>query len=140
MTSPNEKIDMLFWTTLAAAMLLVILFFGLRPKGMRFENAVRPIPEKGAIAFGKNGIAYVDDVSIARNSNPVNELTIEMPVLAGDVSRRGFGSLLMMHDGSDRRQLIVGQWESAMQYTSSTTYLVAGHRRSLILSVRGMLT
>ena len=67
-TNPNKKIDMLFWTTLTAAVLLAILFFGLRPKGMRFENAVRMIPVKGAIAFEKNGIAFADDVSSVRQA------------------------------------------------------------------------
>ena len=108
MTNPNEKIDILFWAALTAAVLLIILFFGLRPKGLRFENAVSLIPEKGAIAFDKNGIAFVDDASSARQSHLAGELTIEMAVLAGNVSGRGFRSLLMMHDGSDRHQLIGG--------------------------------
>lgn len=113
---------MLFWTTLTAAVLLAILFFGLRPKGMRFENAVRLIPVKGAIAFEKNGIAFVDDVSSVRQAQPTDELTIEMAVLAGDNNGRGFRSLLMMHDGNDRRQLFVGQWESSIIVMNGNDY------------------
>ena len=122
MTNPNEKIDILFWAALTAAVLLIILFFGLRPKGLRFENAVSLIPEKGAIAFDKNGIAFVDDASSARQSHLAGELTIEMAVLAGNVSGRGFRSLLMMHDGSDRHQLIVGQWESSIIVMNGNDY------------------
>ena len=122
MTNPDKKIDMLFWTTLAATMLLVILFFGLRPKGMRFENAVQLDSEKGAIAFGKNGIAFADDLSTVRQSDPFGDVTIEMAVLSASVNRRGFGSLLMMHDGSDSRQLIVGQWGSAIIVMNGNDY------------------
>lgn len=122
MTTPEKKIDLLFWTTLTAAVLLVVLFFGLRPKGMQFENPVSLIPGKGAIVFGKNGIAFADDVSTVRQSDPFGELTIEMAVLAANVHRRGFGSLLMMHDGSDSRQLIVGQWESSIIVMNGNDY------------------
>jgi hypothetical protein len=122
MINSNQKIDLLFWTALTVAVLLLILFFGLRPKGIRFENPVRLIPGEGVIVFRKNGIAFVDDVSSARVLHPGGELTIEMAVRAGDVGERGFNCLLMIHDGNDRQQLIVGQWGSAVIVMNGDDY------------------
>ena len=122
MTNPNEKMDILFRTALTAAVLLIILFFGLRPKGMRWDNAVHWLPGKGAIAFERNGIAFVDDFHNARKTSTTDALSIELAVRAGSISKRGFGSLLMMHDGSDHRQLIVGQWESSIIVMNGNDY------------------
>ena len=138
MPNPKEKNDTLFWTALAVAVLLVILFFGLRPKGLRLENPVDLDPEKGAIIFRRNGIAFVDDLLSGRIPYGSNELTIEMAVRAGSATGRGFGSLLMLHDGSDQRQLFVGQWGSSMVIMNGNDY---NHTRKLPrLSVKNVFS
>jgi VanZ family protein len=124
MLKPKRNKDLFFWAALTAAALLIIIFFGLRHKDLRFENPVTVLPEKGAIAFQKNGISYVDDFSSARQSRPQGELTIEMAVRAEDLSERRirFRALLMLHDGRDHDQLLVAQWGSAIVAMNGNDY------------------
>ena len=112
------------WAALTAAVLLIILFFGLRPKGLRLDNPVTLLPAQGAIVFAKNGLAHVDDLSAIRYSLSHGELTIEMAVRADDPAERRtrFRSLLMLHDGSDRQQLLVGQWGPAVIVMNGDDY------------------
>jgi hypothetical protein len=113
---------MLLWATLTMAMLLVILFFGLRPRGLTGDNAVALLSDKGALVFKKHGMAFVGDIYSGSKPTFSGELTIEMAIRAGRTAKRGFGSLLMMHDGSDHSQLLVGQWESSIIIMNGDDY------------------
>jgi hypothetical protein len=117
----NNLID---WVALTAVVLLIILFFGLRPKGLRLENPVKLLPEQGSIIFAKNGLAYVEDLVAVPRPGPAGELTIAMAVRADDpaVCRMRLRSLLMLHDGSDREQLLVAQWGSAIVVMNGDDY------------------
>ena len=102
------------WSKLAAGTLLIILFFGLRPKGLRFENPVSILPEKGAIHFRTNGIAFANDVFTSQKPQLAGDFTIELAARTGAEAKRGFRTLLMIHDGDDRRQLFIGQYRSSL--------------------------
>lgn len=66
------------------AILLMILFLGLRLKGLPVENPVLFLPEKKAIAFKRYGIAYVSDMDSFRKSEAYDTLTVELAVLSTD--------------------------------------------------------
>jgi hypothetical protein len=83
---------------------------------------VTVLPEKKALSIMGRGLAYVDDMSSFRESGRSGELTIEMAVLADNHSASGFRSLLMLHDGSDKRQLFVGQWKKSIVIMNGDDY------------------
>ena len=104
---------------LTLIMVLVALCFGLNPKV--WSNDVQWLPDKSVIRFQNNGIAYVDNLrSILSNQQPCN-FTIEMVVTAGSDQRRGF-PLLVMHDGDDRRQLIIWQYDTSLIVMNGDDY------------------
>lgn len=106
-----NKLSPVPWSKLVAGALLIILFFGLRPKGLRFQNPVRLYPEKGAIHFQKNGMAFVAGVFAGQQDRLKDAFTIELAAKADGVpKKKGFGALLMIHDGEDLGQLFVGQY------------------------------
>lgn len=120
-TTRNTKASLL-WGISTIIILLAILFLGLRPKGLPTQNPVTFLPEKKAIAFKRHGIAYVNDLSAFRESVQPDALTVELAVLSADDGVPGFGSLLMLHDGSDRRQLFIGQWKSYLVVMNGDDY------------------
>ena len=118
----NQPESVLLWTILSAAMLLTILFFGLRPKGLKLENPVSIIADEAAISFKQNGIAYVDDMVSRTTWDNLNSFTLELAVEPDGNGGQGFGALLMLHDGSDQRQLFVGQWGSSLVVMNGNDY------------------
>jgi len=54
----KNRLKLLFG--LVIAILLGVLFFGLRPKDFTFTNGVNWISERPGIRFSKYGIAYTD--------------------------------------------------------------------------------
>jgi len=94
----------------------------LLPKGLRLHNPVSLDSEKGALVFERNGIAYVDRVQSAMPVSEIDEFTILIIGRAGSLSGRDFRSILMLHDGDDRRQLIVGQWKSSIVAMNGDDY------------------
>ena len=91
-------------------MILVILFWGLRPKSISTGNDVQWLPDKHALSFRQSGIAYIDDLKTFHCSNDSGEFTIELRVAAQNIEKRGFRPILMIHDGSDYDQLTIWQW------------------------------
>ena len=105
---------------LTLIMVLVALCFGLNPKV--WSNDVQWLPDKSVIRFQNTGIAYVDNLrSILSSQQPFN-FTIEMVVTAGSVQRRGLNPLLVMHDGDDRRQLIIWQYDTSLIVMNGDDY------------------
>jgi hypothetical protein len=65
----HQKKNSLKWLTwLSVVVLLVTLYFGLRPKDFDFSNNVRWIHDQPGIRFSKYGTVYTD---------PIKELRIE---------------------------------------------------------------
>lgn len=86
------------------------------------ENPATFLSEKKAIAFKKNSIAYVNDLKAFRESGASDALTVELAVLSDDDGVPGFGTLLMLHDGADRRQFFMGQWKSYLIVMNGDDY------------------
>ena len=120
----REKIPPVAWAALTIVALLSVFFFGLRPKGLPSKNPVHVNQKEGSITFERYGVTYVeiDPSNRCRRSGKPEGLTIEMAVRAADIHKAGFRSLVMMHDGSDHNQLIVGQWKSSIIVMNGDDY------------------
>ncbi len=110
------------WAILTLIMVIVALFFGLRPRNWPIANDIQWLPEKTAIRFHDTGIAYVDDLRAVRLSHQPGPLTIEMAVTPATIHKLGFSPLLVMHDGPDRRQLVVWQYGPSLVVMNGDDY------------------
>ena len=121
MFSQNENKTYL-WATLTMIMVIGALFFGLRTRNWPIANDVQWLPDKRAIRFDNSGIAYVDDLRAVRSSRQSGPLTIEMAVTPAIIHKLGFSPLLVMHDGADRRQLVVWQYGPSLIVMNGDDY------------------
>lgn len=110
------------WASLASIMVIVALFFGLRPTNWPILNDVQWLPDKPAIRFNDSGIAYVNDLRAGRRSHQPGPLTIEMAMTPAISRKLGYSPLLVMHDGADRRQLVVWQYDTSLIVMNGDDY------------------
>ena len=110
------------WAILTVIMVIVALFFGLRPRDWPITNDIQWLRDKRAIRFENTGIAYVDDLRAVRLSDQPGPLTIEMAVTPASIQKLGFSPLLVMHDGADRRQLVVWQYGPSLVVMNGDDY------------------
>lgn len=92
----------------------VMLFFGLRPKGLSFKNQVKWSGSGNGLEIGKYGIAFA---VLKETVNAVDELrgfSIELAIRPSTTTSRRFMSILSIHTGSDKNQLMIGQWQSSI--------------------------
>ena len=112
-TSPKRSIP---WGLLAisVAMLLLILYSGLRFKGAAITNEVSWIDTRTGIRFGNSGIAYGNATSMTdRVAAPDQQpLSIEMALKPRATNDGHFRLLLVLHGDDDDSQLVIGQWRS----------------------------
>ncbi len=116
------KIKTYQWAILTVIMVIVALFFGLRPRNWPILNDVQWLPGKPAIRFHDSGIAYVNDLRAVRLSYQPGPLTIEMAVTPANIHKSGFSPLLVMHDGADRRQLAIWQYNTSVVVMNGDDY------------------
>ena len=110
------------WAILTLVMVLIALFFGLMLRGWPVANDVRWLPDSEAIRFDSGGIAYVDDLRAGRLSRKAGPLTIETAVTPAINYKSGFRPLLVIHDGDDRRQLAVWQYNTSLIVMNGDDY------------------
>ena len=111
-----------FWAILTSIMVMVSLFFGLRPRNWPIANDVQWFPDSRAIRFDNSGIAYVDDLRALRLNRHAKPLTIEMAVTPANTYKSGFSPLIVIHDGDDRRQLAVWQYGTSLIVMNGDDY------------------
>ena len=91
--------------------LFITLYFGLRVKDFDFINHVKPLSSGVGIEILKNGIAYSGPIEGFRD-DLCGKLTIEIALRPLKEAYKGhFQTILLLHDGNDKTQLIVGQWK-----------------------------
>ena len=108
-----------------AAMLLGIFFFGLRPKDFYLFNNVTWISNQNGIHVGKYGIAYTDSSFTSDRSSsrlPDSGLSVEIALKSGAVKDERFKFLLVLHNGDDSEQLLIGQWRSSIILMNGDDY------------------
>ena len=110
------------WAILTLIMVMVAFFFGLSPRDWPIANDIQWLPDMRAIRFANTGIAYVDDLRAIRHSYRQGPLTIEIAVTPASIDKLGFSPLLVMHDGDDRRQLVVWQYGSSLIVMNGDDY------------------
>mgnify|MGYP000542531213 CR=1 FL=1 len=97
---------------LTAAMLALILYFGLHFKGASGANDVSWIGNRAGIHFGRNGVAHgtIRSRAVHRNDRLSPPFSISLAIQPGDSDDGHFRFLLLLHGGEDENQLVVGQW------------------------------
>jgi VanZ like family len=118
----SKKMKNTVWATLTIVMVVVVLFFGLRPKTWPAANEVHWMPDEKALRFRNPGMAYVDDLRFFHGDRDLSEFSIEMVVKTETVRKTGFRPLLVIHDGEDRRQLAVWQWGASVIVMNGDDY------------------
>ncbi len=109
-------------TTLIVGMVMFILFFGLRPKLWPSDNLIHWLPEIKALSWQFPSIAYVDDLSGLRSYRQSTDFTIHLILAAGNLDRQVVRSMLMLHNGDDRRQLTLWQWGASIIVMNGDDY------------------
>lgn len=99
--------------------ILITLFFGLRPKEYDFRNNAAWLEDGFGIAFRKYGIAYTEPFLRLATREP---LTIEIGFAPQPSAEDGFSHLLTIYGGSDETQLVVGQWRDGIVVMSGDDY------------------
>jgi hypothetical protein len=122
MTANKNKISPFNWVTLFIPMVVIALFFGLRPIGWSIANGVQRLDDIRGIRFQGKGIAYVADLREVWPERQSSPLTIEMAVTPGSTQRQGFNPILLMHDGDDRRQLVIWQYGPSLIVMNGDDY------------------
>ncbi|HSO18592.1 MAG TPA: VanZ family protein, partial [Desulfosarcina sp.] len=104
------------WTLLllTAAMLLLILYFGLRFKGAAITNDVAWLEGTPGIRFVRSGMVYAEPVGLYHGPREATapSLTIELALKSAAAGDGHFQFVLLLHGGKDAGQLVIGQWRS----------------------------
>jgi hypothetical protein len=113
-----------------AAMLVLILYAGLRFKGAAITNEVAWLDARPGLRFGDSGIAYGNAAHPAdtdTTSDP-HALSIEMALKPRGTNDGHFRLLLVLHGDDDDTQLVIGQWKSWLVVMHGDDY---AHKRRL---------
>ena len=92
-------------------MVVVTIAFGLWPRGYTFVNETRHTSDARAIEFGRYGLIYSRPF-VPERFFQSNEFSLEMAFEPAPMNSGGFKSILMIHNGQDLEQFMVGQWKS----------------------------
>lgn len=120
----QKKISLKCWVGLSIAVFFVILFFGLRPKGFNFSNDVNWLSKQPGIAFKGYGIAYTEPIKELSKDvdSDVNGFSMEIAMKPAGYHERGFNFLFVIHNGSDGKQLVIGQYRSSLIVMNGDDY------------------
>ncbi len=110
----HTRISLRWWVGLSVAVLTGILIFGLNPKDYKFSNEINWIIDRPGIRFGKYGIAYTNSFFEPRGENAAkpNSFSVELALRPASYREKGTSFILVLHNGSDRSQLLIWQYHS----------------------------
>ena len=105
---------------LTVLVILGMLYFGIRRRGPQPDNHVRWSDSGEGLTFERFAQAYTERFfSIAHEEAG---LTIEMAVQPELSKYSSFRFLLLVHDGRDDHQLVIGQWRSSLMVMNGDDY------------------
>lgn len=109
-------------------MLLITLAAGLDPRDYRFRNEVEWRTDPHGLRFGKYGRVHSSDWIPENTVESLNQngFSVEIASAATPDVPRSFGEIASFHSGSDRSQLIFGQWHESLIAMNGDDY---SHRR-----------
>ena len=135
----DNKFSLRVSIVLSIMVLLLILYFGLRPKDFVFSNNVRRIQGQAGIHFGEYGIAYTPVLGEwVEEGGKQGEFSIEIALKAFDESLDGFGFILSCHNGKDSEQLLMAQWRSWFILMNGDDYAHKRKRKRLSVDMASM--
>lgn len=99
---------------LLVLMLFSILLFGLMPDNLSFANIVHRELGSSGIKFGKQGIAYTEPFLETSPSDISADhgFSFEISIKPDYQKEGGFRFILVLHNGKDNEQLLMGQWQT----------------------------
>jgi hypothetical protein len=103
---------------------MVILYFGLRPKGFDPENQVHWLAVRNGIRVGQYNLCYAADLFKAPHGryDIPSEFSIEMALRPQSTGHDGFKFIMVMHSGRDTAQVLVGQWQASLVVMDGDDY------------------
>jgi hypothetical protein len=107
-----------------------VLFFGLRPKAYNFANNVSLTNDGLGLGFEKYSMAYTRafEPQMVRQKENSTGLSVFLHLRPEPDFDDGFGLIVVMHNGNDAEQLIIGQWKSHIIAMNGDDY---AHKRRL---------
>jgi hypothetical protein len=109
----HKHISLKLLVGLSILILIGILIFGLNPRH-NFTNNFKWITPGPGIHFGKYSIAYTAPFSepLKKDISDPNGFSIEIALKPSSFHEEGFNFIFELHNGTDRNQLLMGQWRS----------------------------
>ena len=126
----HNGISVKWLIALTALVLSAILMVGLKPKDLFPSNYAAWLMDRPGIRFEKNGIAYTDSIAdlIHGHVSPQRGFSIEIALKPKSFQEEGFSFIFLIHGGSDRGQLLIGQWRSSLIVMNGDDY--DNHRKT----------
>jgi VanZ family protein len=118
---PTPLLMLLILLTVAA-----ILYFGLISKNSDQANGFQWLEGGAGIGFRRPGMAYVDLASV--HGIAAEAFTIDLAFAPSQRPADGFSLVLVIHNGHDGSQLVIGQWLSWIIVMNGDDY---DHRRGV---------
>jgi hypothetical protein len=120
---------------LSLVILSGVLFFGLRPKGFHSLHGVNWKIDKPGIRFGSYGIAYTDlSSNMIKDIYKSDSFSLELAIKADNLDHKGFNFILLLHDGRDSDQLVIGQYRSSLIIMNGDDYSNRRKTKRLVVS------
>jgi hypothetical protein len=107
---------------LAIMIVVLTLFFGLRPKEWTPINNVQWLSSERALSFQHPSIAYVDDVQSFGNHQSSEDFSIQIVIAPENILRGGYRPILTIHGGDDCNQLTLWQWGASVIVMNGNDY------------------
>ena len=113
---PRDKRASFFLLLVVTIFVLIgMLYFGICLKGVRPDNNVRWEDSGVGLAFERFAQAYTDDFfSASGDRSSRAQLAIELAMRPEFPNYSGFRFIVLVHDGEDKVQLVIGQWRSSL--------------------------
>jgi VanZ family protein len=104
------------------------LIFGLNPKDFFLSNNVSWGPESPGIKFGKYGVAYTEPFfeAFKRKASKPSGFSFEISLKPKNDIEGGFNFIIVLHNGKDSDQLLMGQWRTHIIFMNGDDY---NHKR-----------
>ncbi len=126
---------------MSVAVLSGILIFGLRPLGFNYSNGVNWIKDQPGIRFSEYGIAYTNPFIelIGGEISKPDEFSVEIALNPASYNKEGFNFIMALHNGSDRHQLLMGQYRSWIILMNGDDYDHKRRTKRIVVNIASRL-
>jgi hypothetical protein len=99
-----------------------MVYFGVRLRGYRPSNNAHWSDTGVGLAFERDSQSYTQAFSPVAKGLSGAGLTIELAIRPAFPKQADFRFLVLVHDGDDGRQLVIGQWRSSLVIMNGDDY------------------